>query len=183
MRVRDWQEILEDVVESNGDAADWRAVAGNRQRGLGEEMFLGHPKVGVYHLTTYAKNPFDVQGVGSRVARKIDDELEPMFPNRHSGGRFGVNSPVEDKSEAEKRAQQLESVLQTHADAPTTKDALFEDMMSALDSPAFGPIEFTMNDRPDGLDKLSSTFDESSDILTKELDDLIEADEVDKGFY
>ena len=183
MRVRDWQDILEDVVESNGDPADWRAVAGDRAGGLGEDMFIGHPRVGVYHLKTYAKNPFEVEGVGSRVARKIDDDLEPLFPDRESGGRFGVNSPVEDDSEAKQRARRLEAVLETHAEAPTTPDALFEDVMDALESPAFGPIEYDMHDRPEELEELSSTFEEAEDLLTKELDELIEEDGVDRGFH
>lgn len=183
MRVRDWQDILTDVVESSGDAADWQAVAGDRATGLGEDMFIGHPSVGVYHLKTYAKNPFDVEGVGARVARRIDDDLAPLFPDRNSGGRFGVRSPTEDETEAERRAKRLETVLETHSDAPTTPDALFEDVMDAVESPAFGPIEYDMYDRPDELDELASTFDEADDLLTKELDDLIETDEVDRGFY
>lgn len=47
MRVRDWQDILKDVVESDADAGGWRAVAGDRNG-----------------------------GVGSRVARKIDDLID-----------------------------------------------------------------------------------------------------------
>ena len=40
MRVRDWQDILEDVVESDADPGGWRAVAGDRRGGPGEDMFL-----------------------------------------------------------------------------------------------------------------------------------------------
>ena len=182
MRVRDWQDILEDVVGSTATPNEWRDVTGDRRSGLGEDLFVGHPSVGVYHLKTYAKNPFDVQGVGAHVARKIDDDLEPLFPNRDAGGRFGVQSPPDDGDEAKSRAKRLETVLETHADAPTTGDALFEDVMDALESPAFGPMEYDMYDRPDGLDDLSETFDESEELLTKELDELIEADGVDRGF-
>lgn len=182
MRVRDWQDILEDVVESSAGPGDWRAVAGDRRGGVGEDLFIGHPSVGVYQLKTYAKNPFDVQGVGAQVARKVDDELEPLFPNRDADGRFGVNQGVEDEAEAKARAKQLETVLETHADAPTTGDALFEDVMDALDSPAFGPMEYDMYDRPEELEDLSDTFDEAEELLSKELDDLISEDAVDRGF-
>jgi flagellar capping protein FliD len=34
--------------------------------------------VGAFQLKTYAKNPFQVEGVGAQVARSIDDELERM---------------------------------------------------------------------------------------------------------
>jgi hypothetical protein len=181
MRVRDWQDILEDVVDSNADPDGWRAVSGDRRGGLGEDMFLGHPSVGVYQLKTYAKNPFEVKGVGSQVARRIDDDLDPLFPEE-GAGRFGVQSPFESEDEAEDAANRLEEVVKTHADAPTTPDALFDDVMDALDSPAFGPMEHDQYGRPDGLDELSSTFEEAEELLNAELDDLVDDDEVGRGF-
>jgi hypothetical protein len=54
--------------------------------------------------------------------------------------------------------------------------------METLDSPAFGPMEYDQYDRPEGVDELASTFEEAEDVLNAELDDLVEADEVDKGF-
>jgi hypothetical protein len=175
MRVRDWQDILEDVVESGADAGDWRAGAGDRRGGPGEDMYLGHPSGGVFQLKTFAKNPYEVRGVGSRVARKVDEDLEPLFPAEEAGGRFGVNDGVDDESDAEKKAKNLETVLETHADAPTTPDA--------LDSPAFGPMEYDMYDRPDELDDLSDTFEEAEELLSKELDDLVEDSDVGRGFH
>jgi hypothetical protein len=181
MRVRDWQDILEEVVDSKADPDGWRAVAGDRREGLGEDLFIGHPRVGVFQLKTYAKNPYEVKGVGAEVARRIDDDLDPLFPD-DSAGRFGVQRPVEDESEAEDTARRLEEVIRTHADAPTTGDALFEDVMEATDSPAFGPMEYDMTGRPEGLDGLSERFEEAEELLSAELDDLVEADDVDRGF-
>ncbi|MFC6961828.1 hypothetical protein [Halocatena marina] len=181
MRIRDWQDILTDVVESSATPDDWRAVAGNRQRGVGEDMYLGHPDAGVFHLKTYAKNPFEVKGVGGRVARRIDDDLDPLFPTTDTG-RFGVQSPIEDESQAEQTATELEEVIKTHADAPTTPDALFEDVMGALDSPAYGPIEYDQYDRPEQLDELGHTFEEAEELLERDFKDIIGDDGVDRGF-
>ncbi|MDG5777643.1 hypothetical protein VB773_07160 [Haloarculaceae archaeon H-GB2-1] len=181
MHVRDWQDILEDVVESNADPDGWRAVGGDRANGLGEDLYVGHPDAGVFQLKTYAKNPFQVEGVGAEVARRIDDDLDSLFPKQGSG-QFGVQQPVEDEDEAKEKAKNLETVLQTHADAPTTPDALFEDVMDAMDSPAYGPMEFDRVDRPDRLDDLSNTFEEAEELLDKELDDLVDED-VERGFY
>ncbi|MFB6164431.1 MAG: hypothetical protein ABEJ31_04675 [Haloarculaceae archaeon] len=179
MRVRDWQDILEDVVESNADPDGWRAVGGDRAGGIGEDLYLGHPSVGVYQLKTYAKNPFSVEGVGTRVARRIDDDLDPLFPDDGSG-RFGVQRPVPE-DEAEDTARDLEEVLKAHADAPTTPDALFDDVMETLDSPAFGPAEFELRDRPEGLDDLSTTFEEAEELLEAEFEDVVSED-VTRGF-
>jgi hypothetical protein len=181
MRVRDWQDILEDVVESDADPDGWRAVGGDRASGIGEDLYFGHPSVGVFHMKTYAKNPYEVQGVGAEVARRLDDELDPLFPQEPDTGMFGVQAPPEDEDDHEDRRRKLEEVVQTHADAPTTPDALFEDVMDVLDSPAYGPLEFENTDRPDRVDDLASTFEEAEELLESELEDLIDED-VTRGF-
>ena len=182
MRIREWQDVLEDVTEANVDPDDWRAVAGDRSRGVGEDLYLAHPRAGVYVLKTYAKNPFEVRGVGTHVARKLDDEIGSFMPEEDASGRFAVRSPPEDEAHAESQASRLEEVIKTHADAPTTPAALFEDVMDALESPAFGPMAYDGYDRPDELEELSDRFEEAEELLNAELDDLIETDQVDRGF-
>jgi len=182
MKVRDWDDILSDVVESDAEPGGWRAVGGDRANGIGEDMYIGHPAVGAYQLKTYAKNPFQVQGVGAKVARSIDDELDPLFPDDQGSGLFGVQQPVEDEDTAKERAKELETVVETHADAPTSPQALFEDIMGALDSPAYGPMEFGMTDRPEQMDEFTETFEEAEALLDSEFEDIIEED-VERGFY
>jgi hypothetical protein len=183
MRVRDWDDILADVVESNADPEGWRAVGGDRANGIGEDLYVGHPGVGVFQLKTYAKNPFEVQGVGAQVARSIDDELDPLFPTEDDAtGLFGVQQPAADEDEAKDKARDLETVVQTHAEAPTTPQALFEDVMDALDSPAYGPMTFDDYDRPERMDEFTDTFEEAEELLDTEFEDVIEED-VERGFY
>jgi len=179
MRVRDWQDIIEDVMDSSADPGGWRAVGGDRASGIGEDMYIGHPSAGVYQLKTYAKNPMSVQGVGSQVARKIDDDIDPLFPEQGTGV-FGVQQGPED--EAKEKAKNLETVLETHADAPTTPRALVEDLMDAMDSPAYGPMEFDQYDRPEGMSQLTETFEEAEQLLESEFEDVVSED-VERGFY
>lgn len=184
MRVRDWQDIVRDVVEQDVEPDDWRAVAGDRRKGVGEDLYLGHPRVGVYHLKTYAKNPFQVRGVGTRVARNIDDEIGRLLPRKpDTGAHFAVQEPPEDEAEAETKASELEEVVKAHAEAPTRPQDLFEDMMETLESPAFGPMEYDRYGRPEALEDLSSEFERAEELLDAELDDLIDTDEVGRGFY
>ncbi|CAM2785946.1 MULTISPECIES: hypothetical protein [Halobacterium] len=183
MRVRDWDDIVEDVVGSSGDPDDWRAVAGDRASGVGEDLYLGHPAAGVFHLKTYAKNPYEVRGVGTQIARKVDDGLADFLPTGDDAdGRFAVQQPVADEDDAETKASELEQVVQAHADAPTTPDAFFDDVMDALDSPAFGPMEYDPYDRPDPVEGLAEEFPDADELLDSELDDLVDADRVGRGF-
>ncbi|PSQ15088.1 hypothetical protein BRD00_15115 [Halobacteriales archaeon QS_8_69_26] len=182
MRVRDWKDIVEDVAESGADPDDWRAIAGDRESGVGEDMYLTHPSVGVYQLKTYAKNPFEVRGVGTKVARRVDDGIEPVLPDRESG-RFAVQSPPEDEDEAEDIAGDVEAVLEAHADVPTEPTDLFDDVMDAMDSPAFGPIDYEFDERPEGLDELATTYEEAQEVLEAEFEELVEGDSVGRGFH
>jgi len=181
MRVRDWQDILEDVMDSSADPGGWRAVGGSRAGGIGEDMYLGHPSAGVYQLKTYAKSPGAVQGIGSQVARRIDDDIDPLFPTEGTGV-FGVQQGPEDEDDAKEKAKNLQTVVETHADAPTSPRALVEDMLDAMDSPAYGPMEFDRYDRPERMDDLSETFEAAEDLLDAEFEDVIDED-VTRGFY
>lgn len=184
MRVKNWQDILSDVIESDRDPEGWRAIAGQRATGVGEDFYLGHPNGGVYQLKTYAKNPAELRGVGAQVARKIDDDLAPLFPDREEddAGRFAVQQAPDDESEAESIATELEETVRVHAEAPTTAEDFFTDMMEAINSPAFGPMEYEMRERPDRLDELADTFEDAEELLEEDLEDLIDADEVNRGF-
>ena len=181
MRVRDWQDIVEDVTDSGADPGGWRAVGGDRGGGIGEDMYIGHPAAGVYQLKTYAKNPMSVEGVGTQVARRIDEDIDPLFPEEGTGV-WGVQQGPDGEDEARETAQNLETVLETHADAPTSPQALIEDMLDAMDSPAYGPMEYDQYGRPDRLDELSDTFDEAQQLLETEFEDVVHED-VERGFY
>lgn len=182
MRVREWSDIVGDVVESDADPADWRAVGGDRETGVGEDLYLGHPEVGLFQLKTYAKNPYEVKGVGTRVARKVDEDLAPLLP-QETNGRFAVQQPPSDEEEAESVANRLEAVVEAHADAPTTPEDFVDDMLEAMETPAYGPMEFDQYGRPSQLDDLAETFEEPEDILDAELDELVEDDEVGRAFH
>lgn len=181
MRVRDWQEIVSDVIEKEVDPDGWRGVSGSRSRGVGEDLFLGHPRAGIYQLKTYAKNPYKVRGVGAQVARKLDDEIGEYLPE-DSTSRFAVQQAPTDESDAKSKAKRLEETVKAHASAPTSPDDLFTDMMEAIDSPAYGPMEFELSDRPEGLRSLSSTFEEAEEMLETEFEELIEKDDINRGF-
>lgn len=181
MRVRDWQDIMQDVVESDVEPDDWRAVAGPREAGIGEDLYLGHPRTGVFLLKTYPKNPFERRGVGSHLSSSLDDELEQYLTD-DAPARFGVQSGPQDEDDAKERAKRLQETVRTHADAPTSPDALFEDVMDALDSPAFGPLTFDPNERNQPIESLSGTFDEADRMLNAELEDLLDEDEIGRGF-
>ena len=182
MRIREWRDIVEDVVEKDVDPEGWRALGGTRASGVGEDLYLGHPRGGVFLLKTYAKNPYEVRGVGAQVARKLDDEIGSFLPSKDKEGRFAVQRPPGNEGQAKRQARHVEEVVKAHKDAPTTSNDFFDDLMDAVDSPAFGPIDYDFADRPDSVEDVSERFEEAEELLNAELDDLVDEDEVGRGF-
>ncbi|MFB6110905.1 MAG: hypothetical protein ABEJ35_00050 [Halobacteriaceae archaeon] len=180
MRVRNWTDIVEDVVESNADPDGWRAVGGDRRGGVGEVLYLGHPSAGVFQLKTFAKNPFEVQGVGTQVARRVDEDLDSLLPTS-SDGRFAVQQPPQNEDEAESVANRLEAVVEAHAEAPTSPEDFIDDALDAMESPAYGPMKFDQYGRPESLEELADTFEEPESVLDAELDELIDDADVGRG--
>jgi len=186
MRIRGWQDIVADVVDADVDPNGWRAVGGTRARGVGEDLYFGHPRAGVYQLKTYAKNPYEVRGVGAKIARNLDDEIGSYLPTRDDGGRFAVRTPPSEAELAdealERKAGRLEATLKAHADAPTNPGDLFDDLMEVLESPAFGPMDYDQYGRPDELAELTDSFEEAEELLEAEFEDLVDDDGVNVGF-
>lgn len=136
----------------------------------------------MFQLKTHAKNPFEVQGVGTQVARRIDGDLDPFFPDRESEGRFAVQRLLVDEAEGETKATQLEEVIQAHGETPTESEHPFEDVMEVFESPVFGPIPVEQYDRPDALDNLATTFADAEVVLNTELEELVKITGVGRGF-
>ncbi|MEE9440474.1 MAG: hypothetical protein V3V27_00930, partial [Candidatus Thermoplasmatota archaeon] len=47
-----------------------------------------NPNIGIYLIKEYHKNPYQVKGVGSKIARNIDEDIEKTI--RKDSGDFGV---------------------------------------------------------------------------------------------
>ena len=173
---------MQDLISKDSDPKEWRAISGIRSGGIGEDLYLCHPGAGLYHLKTYAKNPFEVQGVGAQLAHKIDDGIGDQFP-RGVDGRFAIHRPVVEEMEVKRVTQRVEETLKAHVDAPTNSLDLFEDMMGAIGSPAYGPLDYRgMGKRPESLDILAKEFHDVNKSLEKKLDAMLKDDEIERGF-
>ena len=182
MRVRNWQDVLQELISKDSDPQKWRAISGIRSGGIGEDLYLCHPGAGLYHLKTYAKNPFEVQGVGVQLVHKIDEGISDQFP-REVDGRFAIHKPISEGVEVKKVTQRVEETLRAHVDAPTTSLDLFEDVMVAVGSPAYGPLDYRgMGSRPESLDILAEEFHDVNRKLERKLEEMIKDDEIGRGF-
>lgn len=77
MKIKTRLEILNDVIrDAKKHPKGWKAVFGKDKERLSQDYYIFHPNIGIYLLKEYYKNPFEVKGIGGKIARYVDDEID-----------------------------------------------------------------------------------------------------------
>ncbi|MFW6121492.1 MAG: hypothetical protein ACOC80_11415 [Petrotogales bacterium] len=89
MKNKSRREILNDIIrDSKKFPKGWKAAFGKDNKLFSNDCYIFNPNIGIYVLKEYQKNPFHVAGIGTKIARHIDEDIEEKI-NRNSGS-FGV---------------------------------------------------------------------------------------------
>ena len=89
MKIKSRNEILNDVVkEGKKYPTNWKAVFGKDKKRLSRDYYIFNPNIGIYLLKEYEKNPFEIKGLGGKIARNIDDDIEADISK--NAGDFGI---------------------------------------------------------------------------------------------
>jgi hypothetical protein len=77
VKIKSRDEILKDVIR-NGKKhpKNWKAVFGKDNKNLSNDYYIFNPKIGIFLLKEYQKNPFEIKGIGGKIARHVDEDLE-----------------------------------------------------------------------------------------------------------
>lgn len=87
--IKSRNDILTEIIrDGKRHPKGWSAAFGNDPALLSHDCYIFHPNVGVYLLKEYNKNPYEVKGVGSKIARHIDDDIENRIAKQ--SGDFGI---------------------------------------------------------------------------------------------
>ena len=77
MKIKSRDEILKDVIrEGKKFPKNWKAVFGKDNKNLSNDYYIFNPKIGIFLLKEYQKNPFEMKGIGGKIARHVDEDLE-----------------------------------------------------------------------------------------------------------
>lgn len=77
IKIKSRRETLNDVVkDAKRYPKGWKAILGNDRESLSKDYYIFNPKIGIYLLKEYQKNPFEVKGIGGKIARNIDDDID-----------------------------------------------------------------------------------------------------------
>lgn len=70
------EEILNEIIEKGKrNPKGWRGAYKYDERLNAHEYTFFHPDFGIYKIKEWQKNPYEVIGVGERLARKVDENL------------------------------------------------------------------------------------------------------------
>ena len=87
--IKSRSEILNDVIRDGKKYPDnWKAVFGKDNKRLSRDYYIFNPNIGIYLLKEYEKNPFEIKGIGGKIARRIDEDIEPKISKK--AGDFGI---------------------------------------------------------------------------------------------
>jgi hypothetical protein len=89
VKIKSRNEILINIIkDAEKYPKNWKAIFGKDNERLSNDYYLINPDIGIYLLKEYQKNPFEIKGVGGKIARHIDEEMDneiAKFPDN-----FGI---------------------------------------------------------------------------------------------
>jgi len=89
VKIKSRNEVLNDVIrDGKKHPKGWKAVFGEDKTRFSRDYYLLNRDTGIYFLKEYNKNPFEVKGIGGKIARRVDDEIETEISKK--SGDFGI---------------------------------------------------------------------------------------------
>ena len=77
MKIKSRNQILNDVIrDAKKYPIGWKAVIGKDETRFSNDYYIFNEKSGIYLLKEYQKNPFEIRGVGGKIARYVDENVE-----------------------------------------------------------------------------------------------------------
>lgn len=89
VKIKKRHEVLNDVIRDGKKYPNgWNAVFGKDNQCFSKDYYIFNPNTGVYLIKEYQKNPYEIKGIGGKVARYVDEDIENEI-TKHSGD-FGI---------------------------------------------------------------------------------------------
>ena len=89
MKIKSRSNLLNDVIrDAKKYPKSWKAVIGKDENRFSNDYYIFNPNTGIYLLKEYQKNPFEIKGIGGKIARYVDDNIENEISKYSSD--FGI---------------------------------------------------------------------------------------------
>jgi hypothetical protein len=89
VKIKPRNDILKDIIrDGKKHPKGWNAAFGKDSTSFSHDCYIFHPHIGIYLLKEYNKNPFETKGIGLKLARRIDEDIEEQITRK--SGNFGI---------------------------------------------------------------------------------------------
>ncbi len=89
VKIKTREKFLNELIHAGKKHPEsWKAVFGKDTQRMSRDYYIFNPNVGIFLLKEYQKNPFQVKGIGGKIARRVDDEIENIATK--PTGDFGI---------------------------------------------------------------------------------------------
>lgn len=165
MKIKQRTEILHDIIrDGKKHPKGWQVAFGNDSSSLSHDYYIFHPNIGIYLLKEYNKNPYEIKGLGSKLARHIDEDIQEHI--KKTSGNFGILQG------------DIQKILSNiHRGIPPEKI-----LTSALHGDDLGltiPVRGQVSTSIDAVRSLKNTFSSQQKKLTNHLEKMVS----DDGLY
>jgi hypothetical protein len=92
MTVKNLNEILREIMkEGRKTPGEWKTFAAPTKDRFGSDLLLFHPVDGpIYQVRAFEKNPYQIEGMGTRIARNVDEDFLKLIKDRKTKGNLGI---------------------------------------------------------------------------------------------
>ena len=89
LEIKSRNKVLSDVIrDGEKHPKGWKAVFGKDNERLYRDFYVFNPEIGIYVIKEYNKNPYEIKGIGGKIARNVDEEIDREI-SQHAGD-FGI---------------------------------------------------------------------------------------------
>jgi len=89
VKIKTRNDILRNIIrDGKKHPKGWHAAFGRDSILFSHDCYIFHPNIGIYLLKEYNKNPFEIKGLGSKLARRIDEDIQEQMIKK--SGDFGI---------------------------------------------------------------------------------------------
>jgi len=92
MTIKSLHEILKEIMkEGRKSSGEWKALFGPTPDRFGSDLLIFHPIEGpIYQVRAYEKNPFQIDGLGTRLSQQVDKDFLNMIEKQRNQGSLGI---------------------------------------------------------------------------------------------
>jgi hypothetical protein len=168
VKIKSRDEILEEImIKAGKKPKGWRAIVGRDERLFSNDYYILHPDIGLYLIKEYQKNPFVARGIGGRIARKVDEDIEEAIGKK--SGEFGII-----RENPYKILKNLKTGIPLHK--------IFEEGLSGGDMGVQIPVRGSAHLSHASFSQLKKALPEERRVLNAKFEKLLEKDGIYRAY-